>query len=521
MNFNKPEFVKDLTFGETAKDGILEGVRKLSQAVTSTLGASGKCVIIEDEQGNPVITKDGVSVANFVTLLNPLENIGATLVKEAARKTVREAGDGTTTATALAYSILREAENTESNESFRGIKVGMDKAIKSVLEYLESISIQVEGDMIDQVATISANNDVELGRIIGEAFKKVGRDGVVMMETSETADTYAEVVEGVNFDRGLKSQHLITDVEKQIGKLDNPLVLLVESTISSIRKIQPVLEHAMDTNRSILIIGDIDQQPYSAIVMNKLKGNLKIIVVDPPHFGIARRESLDDFAALTGATVINEDLGDDIDLVTPDMLGSCVKVVSNETSTVITVKEQTEEVKQTILFIRDAIDKESNKHKKERLERRLAMLSGLIGIVKVGANSDIELKEKKDRVDDAIHATKAAIKGGIVPGGGIALLNASTNIALDNDGARLIAKAIKYPYKTILKNAGIEQSEGLYEDGYGTDVVNGNTVNMVKAGIIDPLLVTKSALVNAYSVASTILSTDCVINNIRDYAANR
>ena len=342
-----------------------------------------------------------------------------------------------------------------------------------------------------------------------------------MMETTETADTYTEIVEGVNFERGLKSQHLITDIEKQVGRLDNPLVLLVESTITNIRKIQPILEHAMDTNRSILIIGDIDQQPYSAIVMNKLKGNLKIIVVDPPHFGIARRESLDDFAALTGATVINEDLGDDIDLITPDMLGSCVKLVSTETSTVITVKEQTDEVKQTISFVRDAIEKESNKHKKERLERRLAMLSGLIGIIKVGANSDIELKEKKDRVDDAIHATKAAIKGGIVPGGGIALLNASTNITLDTDGARLIAKAIKYPYKTILKNAGIEGYTGLYDDGYGIDVVTGNTTNMVRAGIIDPVLVTKSALVNAYSVASTILSTDCVINNIRDYAANR
>lgn len=521
MNFNKPEFVKDLTFGESAKDGILEGVRKLSQAVSSTLGASGKCVIIEDEQGNPVITKDGVSVANFVTLLDPLENIGATLVKEAARKTVREAGDGTTTATVLAYAILKEAENTESNESFRGIRIGMDKAIKSVLEYLESISIQVEGDMIDQVATISANNDEELGSIIGEAFKKVGKDGVVMMETSETAETYTEIVEGVNFDRGLKSQHLITDIEKQVGRLENPLVLLVESTISSIRKIQPVLEHAMDTNRSILIIGDIDQQPYSAIVMNKLKGNLKIIVVDPPHFGIARRESLDDFAALTGATVINEDLGDDIDLITPEMLGNCVNVVSSETSTVITVKGQTEEVKQTILFIRDAIDKENNKHKKERLERRLAMLSGLIGIVKVGANSDIELKEKKDRVDDAIHATKAAIKSGIVPGGGIALLNASSNITLDNDGARLIAKAIKYPYKTILDNASIDSQEGLYDIGFGINVVTGDVVNMITAGIIDPVLVTKSALVNAYSIASTILSTDCVINNIRDYAANR
>jgi chaperonin GroEL len=521
MNFNKQEFVKDLSFGDEARDKILSGVNKLASAVMSTLGASGKCVIIEDNNGDPIITKDGVTVANSITLLDPIENIGATLIKEAARKTVREAGDGTTTATVLAHAILVESKLMSSNESFRDIKLSMDKTVKSVLEELEMASIEVDGDMIDHVATISANNDTELGSIIGEAFKKVGKNGVVMMETSETSDTYVDVVDGIQLDKGLKSQHLITDVEKQTAVLNNPLVLLIESTVSHIRKIQGVLEYAISANRPILIIGDIDQQPYSAIVMNKLKGVLKVVVLDPPHYGIARRETLDDLAALTGAKVINEDLGDDIDLISEDYLGSCIKVVAGETSAVITVDGMTEEANSIVEFVKDAISKENNKHKRERLERRLAMLTGSVAIIKVGANSDVELKEKKDRVDDAIHATKAAIKNGIVPGGGVALLNAASKILPDSTGSAIILSAIKWPYLTILENANMASTHIYAGDGIGINAVNGEEVNMIESGIVDPLLVTKSALTNAYSVASTILSTGCVINNIRDYATNR
>jgi chaperonin GroEL len=521
MNFNKQEFVKDLSFGDTAKTKILGGVAKLTEAVKSTLGASGKCVIIEDNNGDPIITKDGVTVANSITLLDPIENIGATLIKEAARKTVREAGDGTTTATVLANAILRAHQEIASKEQFRGVKVDMDKTVKSVLEWLENASTEVNGDMIDHVATISANNDVELGEIIGGAFKKVGKNGIVMMETSETAETYVEVVEGVQLDKGLKSQHLITDIEKQVAVLDNPLVLLVESTVSQIRKIQGVLEFAIKANRPILIVGDIEQQPYSAIVMNKLKGVLKVVVIDPPHYGIARREALEDLAALTGATIINEDLGDDIDLISDNYLGTCTKVVAGELSTVITIDGVTPEADIAAHFVRDAIEREKNKHKKERLERRLAMLTGSVAVIKVGANSDVELKEKKDRVDDAIHATKAAVKSGIVPGGGVALLNAADSLPQDSFGAKVILTAIMAPFYLILDNANIVEMPTGLKPGDGLNVVTGKVGNMVEFGIVDPLLVTKSALTNAYSVASTILSTDCVINNIRDYAANR
>ena len=513
---NPQDIVKALSFGSDAKDKVFTGIDKLTQAVSSTLGASGKCVILEDFMGRPMITKDGVTVANSVNLRDPVENIGATLIKEAARKTVSEAGDGTTTATVLAHSLLKEANNKETSESLRKIKEDIQKACDNTIKYLEKVVVPVEGDMIDQVATISSNNDKELGSIIGEAFKQVGKNGTVMMDADgKSGETTVEVVSGSQINQGYANQNFVTDTGKQTVTLEKPLILLVSSPISIVRKIQTVLEYAVTNNRSILIIGELDKQPMAALVMNKVKGNIKANVVAPPGFNFWKKDFLDDIAAVTGATHINEEYGDDIDLITPDMLGECERAISDSKSTVLKVKEIPEEAKKRIANIEDQLKSNDPSLKTQKLEERLAILSGNVAVISVGANSDVELKEKKDRVDDAIHATKAAVKEGIVPGGGVALLNAANNIKEKSDGTDIFIEAIKYPYKKILENAGLEYVPQKGK-GKGINVVTGETVNMIKEGIIDPLLVTKSALKNAVSVASTILSTDCVISNMRE-----
>jgi len=504
--------VKNLNFGSEAKDKVFAGITKLTQAVSSTLGASGKCVILEDNTGQPIITKDGVTVAEAITLLDPVENMGATLLKEAARKTVREAGDGTTTATVLAYSILEEAY--KSKETVRDIKQGITTATAQTIKYLEDIAIPVEGDMIDQVATISTNNDPVLGKIIADAFRSVGRNGVVMLEPTDLAETTYELVDGLQYEQGLKNVHFITNEENTSAELIKPFVLIVESKIESVRKIQTVLEHVIKTKRSLLVIADVDDQVLSALAMNKIKGNIKVNIIDTPTYGISRKEILNDIALLTGATVINEDLGDDIDLIGPEHLGECLKSVTTQRDTVIQMVEPTKEINNIIEKLEKQLIKAKNPVMVVKAEKRLARLSGKVAIVKVGANSEIELQEKQARVEDAICATKAAIKQGIVPGGGIALLNASTLYPMSSSEMILYA-AIKAPFKTILMNAGIEDYKIPEELGEGLDVVTGDMVNMIKSGIIDPLLVTKSALENAASVAKTILSTDCVINNLR------
>jgi len=507
--------VKHLNFGEDAKNKIFEGINKLTKAVSSTLGASGKCVILEDAVGDPQITKDGVTVANSVILLDPVENMGAKLLKEAARKTVREAGDGTTTATVLAHAILHEAYKAIKSESPRAIKEGINLAVNKVVQYLEKNSSSVKGDRIEQVATISANNDIELGKIIGEAFRAVDETGIVMMETHEDPETSVEQIEGIQYEKGFAHGHFITNQEKGSAELENPLVLIVDSKIENVRKIQSVLEHVIKKGHSLLIIADVDQQVLSALVMNKMKGNIKVNIIEAPVFGVSRKETLDDLAVMTGATVVNEDLGDDMDLIQPEHLGTCIKAVSTELETIIQIEETPEEVEEVIKRIKTQIEETSNPNLKVRYERRLARLLAKVAIVKVGANSEVELKEKRDRVEDAICATKAAIKEGIVPGGGIALLNAAQHVIPKSLSEELLLNAIKSPYLTILDNAGIEDYEAPKVKGRGLDVVTGKTVSMVKSGIIDPLLVTKSALKNAASVATTILSTDCVINNIR------
>jgi len=509
------KLVKNLAFGDSARSQILTGVEKLTNAVGSTLGASGKCVILEDGNGMPQITKDGVTVANAVTLQDPLENIGATLIKQAAQRTVSDAGDGTTTATVLAKAILDQATEHSLLSDPREMKIGIDSGVDKVIKYLNKKSKKITGKKIDQVATISANNDKELGKVIGEAFRLVDETGVVMMETNEQPETVVELIEGVQYDQPLKNNHFITNIEKGTAELENPLVLIVESQIPNVRKIQSVLEHIIKNGKSLLIIADVDTQVVSALAMNKTKGNIKVNIIDAPTYGISKKDVLNDLCAVTGATLINEDLGDDMDIIQPDFLGSCLKAVTNHEETILQVDLSfNEKVKETISLLESNIKETKNPNIIIRLEKRLAKLKAKVATVKVGANSEIELKEKRDRVEDAICATKAAIKEGIVPGGGIALLNASFNLKPTCIGEEVLYQAIRKPYELILKNAGVEELKKL-EEGKGLDVVTGNTVDMVKAGIIDPLLVTKSALKNAASVATTILSTDCVINNIR------
>ena len=515
MEYNQPsEIVKDVNFGENAKNRVIAGVEKLAKAVKSTLGASGKCVIYEDARGLPVITKDGVTVAESVVLFDPVENMGATLIKEAARNTVREAGDGTTTATVLAESLLKEVNN--SDKTIREIKDGINSGLKKVNEYLDKTSVKIEGDMLESVSSISCNNDNELGKIIAEAYTKVGKDGVVLMEESPTEETYVEVVDGVQVDSGLTSPHFVTDKDKQVCELDNPLVLIVTSEIPNIRKIQKILEYVIKNKRSLLIVAPVEQQVKAALLMNKVKGNIKVNIIDLPGFGPTKLDTCDDFAFLVGAKVINEELGDDLDLIDVDCLGEAHAAITNDKNTVLTIDAPEEQLEERIKSIQKLIDKEDkNPFLKKKHQQRLAMLSGSVGVVMVGANSKVEMKEKKDRVEDAIYATKAALQEGIVPGGGVALLNASQKITAKAVGEQILLDAIKAPFNTILANAGLEQVAQRPQKGLGVNVVTGKSVNMIKSGIIDPVLVTKSALKNAVSVVTTIISADCVISNIR------
>ena len=512
--------VKNLNFGIEARDNVFKGIEKLTQAVSSTLGASGKCVILEDNTGRPVITKDGVTVADSIILRDPVENMGATLLKEAARKTVQEAGDGTTTATVLAHAILKEAYKIVDKTNARELKEGINSAVEKVVSYLKLLKVDVEGDMIDNIATISTNNEPKLGKLIADAFRAVDNTGVVMLETSE-GDTKVEVIDGVQYEKGLKNSHFITNQANKTAELENPLVLILESPVETIRQIQSVLEHVIKNNKPLLIIGDLEQGVLSALAMNKMKGNIKVNVIDAPTYGVNKQQMLQDLSLLTGATIVNEDLGDDMDMITLDYLGTCLKSVTSHQETILQIEDSNKEIKSVIKEINKKLLKEKNANKIIKLEKRLAMLSAKIAIVKVGANSEIELKEKTDRVEDAICATKAAIKEGIVPGGGIALLNAATNITAKSKGETVLLEAIKAPFKTILENAGVDNLKTPTIKGQGYNVVTGKMVNMIESGIIDPLLVTKSALQNAASVATTILSTDCVINNLRIDESNR
>ena len=522
MEYNLPsELVKDLNFGDQAKSKIIAGVEKLAKAVKSTLGASGKCVIYEDGRGKPVVTKDGVTVAESVGLIDPVENIGATLIKEAAQNTVREAGDGTTTATVLAEALIKQVNSGKYNgASIREIKQGIYSALDKINKHLEETSIDIEGDMLSDVSAISCNNDTDLGAIIAEAYEKVGKDGVVLMEESPTEQTYVEIVDGVQIDSGITSPHFVTNKDKQTCELDNPLILIVSSEIPNIRRIQKILEHVIKHKRSLLIVAPVEQQVKAALLMNKVKGNIKVNIVDLPGFGPTKQDTVEDLAFLVGAKVINEQLGDDLDLIDIDCLGEAHTAITDDNNTVLTIDLPEEQLEERIKIIKKTIAKwDKNPFIQKKHRQRLAMLSGSVGIIKVGANSKVEMKEKKDRVEDAIHATKAALKEGIVPGGGVALMDASQKISPNGVGEEILLKAIQAPFYTILDNAGIEYPDHNEQwskmEGEGVDVVTSKEVDMIESGIIDPVLVTKSALKNAVSVVTTIISADCVISNIR------
>jgi len=521
MEYNLPsELVKNLDFGGEAKEKVITGVNKLAQAVKSTLGASGRCVIYEDGRGKPVITKDGVTVAESVVLYDPVENMGATLIKEAARNTVKEAGDGTTTATVLAEALIKQIDTAIADGlTIREIKDGVNKTLDSVISYLDNIAVDVKGNMLSSVSSISCNNDKKLGAIISEAYEQVGKNGVVLMEESPTEDTYVDIVDGVQLECGLTSPHFVTNTEKHTCELDNPLVFTCSSEIPNVRKIQSILEHVIKNNRALLIIAPVAQSVKSALLMNKVKGNIKINIIDPPGFGPTRKDALEDLAILTGATVINEELGDDLDLMKPEHLGEAEFAVTNDKNTVLTLEGMTDGIEGRIDELNKKLADCKNGFIKKQLEQRLAALSGSVGVIKVGANSKVELKEKKDRVEDAIYATKAALQEGIVPGGGIALLNASQKISTGPAG-KVLLNALSSPYEVIMDNAGLVMNPNNLKEGYGCNVVDGTFVEMINSGIIDPVLVTKSALKNAVSVALTVMSADCVISNIRMDASN-
>ena len=506
--------MKDLAFGDDAKNKVITGVKKLAQAVKSTLGASGRCVIYEDGRGKPVITKDGVTVAESVVLYDPVENMGATLIKEAARNTVSDAGDGTTTATVLAEALINQIDTAVADGlTIREIKDGVNKTLDSVMDYLENISVEVTDSMLESVSSISCNNDKDLGSIIAEAYNKVGKDGVVLMETSDSDETTVEVVDGVQLDCGVTSSHFITNKDKHTCELDNPFIFACSSEIPNVRKIQNILEHVIKNNRSLLIVAPVSQQVKAALMMNKVKGNIKVNIIDPPGFGPTKKDAIEDLAILTGATVMNEELGDDLDLMKPEHLGEAKYSITDDKTTVLTLFGMNKDIEDRIDNVNKMLSSQTNGFIRKKLEQRLAMLSGSVGIIKVGATSKVELKEKKDRVEDAIHATKAALKEGIVPGGGVALLNASQKISTSKAG-KVLLNALSSPFETIMDNAGMKLNKSMKE-GYGCNVIDGKFVKMIDNGIIDPVLVTKSALKNAVSVALTIMSADCVISNVR------
>lgn len=525
IQFGSPSVVKELSFKQEAKDKLIAGIDKLAEAVGSTLGASGRTVVLEDDFGNPHVTKDGVTVASYINLDDAVENLGVTMLKQASKQTASKAGDGTTTSTVLAQSIIHNYISADAEKySFRDVKNGIMAFTELAVKELNKRSIKVDDKRLNQVSRISANNDNQLGDFIAEAFKAAGDNGVVTMETSPTNETYIDTVEGTHIGSTTKSPHFYTNREKEVSELDKPLVFLCASEVANIRRIQSILEFAIKSNRALLIVAPCDQQVVSALAMNHVKGNIKCNIIDPPSFGLKRKDILDDLALLTGATVIDENLGDSLDNITPDVLGEAVKSIIDADGTTLAVGEKTSEVEERVQYLRDQLDKEDHHILKPHIEKRLAILSGGVSIVYVGGDTEVEVSEKKDRVDDAIHAVRAAKKEGILPGGGSALCFISSTINKPNLnegellGWTIMQKALHAPFVRILKNAGLDPKD--YKDmegwGIGVDATDGKIKDMRRAGIIDPVLVTKSALQNAVSVATTILSTDCVISNVRE-----
>ncbi|WP_454952066.1 chaperonin GroEL [Capnocytophaga granulosa] len=524
---------KDIKFDIEARDGLKRGVDALANAVKVTLGPKGRNVIISKSFGAPTVTKDGVTVAKEVELADAQENMGAQMVKEVASKTNDLAGDGTTTATVLAQAIVREGlKNVAAGANPMDLKRGIDKAVKSIVNELAKQSQKV-GDSIDkirQVAAISANNDETVGELIADAFSKVGKEGVITVEEAKGTDTYVDIVEGMQFDRGYLSPYFVTNSEKMTAELDNPFILLYDKKISTMKDLLPVLEPVAQSGKSLLIIAeDIDGEALATLVVNKLRGALRIAAVKAPGFGDRRKAMLEDIAILTGGTVIAEERGFTLENATIDMLGRAERVaIDKDNTTIVNGAGKSEEIQARVGQIKAQIEVTTSDYDKEKLQERLAKLAGGVAVLYVGAPSEVEMKEKKDRVDDALHATRAAVEEGIVAGGGVALLRARNVLAKikptnadEATGIQIVFKAVEAPLRTIVENAGGEGSVVIAKvlDGRNSTGYNAKTeqyVDMFRAGIIDPKKVTRVALENAASVAGMILTTECALVDIKE-----
>jgi chaperonin GroEL len=526
---------KDIKFDIEARDGLKRGVDALANAVKVTLGPKGRNVIISRSFGAPIVTKDGVSVAKEIELQDPLENMGAQMVKEVASKTNDLAGDGTTTATVLAQAIVKEGlKNVAAGANPMDLKRGIDKAVAAIVADLEKQAQQVgnSSEKIKQVAAISANNDDVIGDLIAKAFSKVGKEGVITVEEAKGMETYVDVVEGMQFDRGYLSPYFVTDADKMVADLENPYILLFDKKISNLQEILPILEPVAQSGRPLLIIAeDVDGQALATLVVNKLRGGLKIAAVKAPGFGDRRKAMLEDIAILTGGTVISEERGFSLENATLDLLGTAETItVDKDNTTIVNGSGNAENIKARVNQIKAQIETTTSDYDKEKLQERLAKLAGGVAVLYVGAASEVEMKEKKDRVDDALHATRAAVEEGIVAGGGVALVRAKrvlenlTTANLDETtGVQIVNKAIESPLRTIVENAGGEGSvvinkvlEGKANFGY--DAKADKYVDMLEAGIIDPKKVTRIALENAASVAGMILTTECALIDIKEDA---
>ena len=526
---------KDIKFDIEARDGLKRGVDALANAVKVTLGPKGRNVIISKSFGAPQVTKDGVSVAKEIELKDPIENMGAQMVKEVASKTNDLAGDGTTTATVLAQAIVKEGlKNVAAGANPMDLKRGIDKAVEAITKDLEKQAKKVgnSSEMIKQVASISANNDETIGELIAKAFGKVGKEGVITVEEAKGMDTYVDVVEGMQFDRGYLSPYFVTDADKMVVDLDNPYILLFDKKISNLQEILPILEPVAQSGRPLLIIAeDVDGQALATLVVNKLRGGLKIAAVKAPGFGDRRKAMLEDIAILTGGTVISEERGFTLENADLSMLGTAETVtIDKDNTTIVNGSGDAKDIKARVNQIKSQIETSTSDYDKEKLQERLAKLSGGVAVLYVGAASEVEMKEKKDRVDDALHATRAAVEEGIVAGGGVALVRAKSvleKITTDNldetTGVQIVARAIEAPLRTIVENAGGEGSvviskvlEG--KKDFGFDAKSETYVDMLKAGIIDPKKVTRIALENAASVSGMILTTECALIDVKEEA---
>ena len=526
---------KDIKFDIEARDAIKRGVDALANAVKVTLGPKGRNVIISKSFGGPQVTKDGVTVAKEIELEDALENMGAQMVKEVASKTNDLAGDGTTTATVLAQAIVKEGlKNVAAGANPMDLKRGIDKAVRALVADLEKQSTKVgnSSEKIQQVASISANNDEAIGSLIAEAFGKVGKEGVITVEEAKGTETYVDVVEGMQFDRGYLSPYFVTNSEKMHAELENPMILLYDKKISNMKDLLPVLEPVAQQGKSLLIIAeDVEGEALATLVVNKLRGSLKIAAVKAPGFGDRRKAMLEDIAILTGGTVIAEERGFTLDNATIDMLGTAETVtIDKDNTTIVNGAGKKADITARVGQIKSQIETTTSDYDKEKLQERLAKLAGGVAVLYVGAASEVEMKEKKDRVDDALHATRAAVEEGIVAGGGVALVRAKnvlakmTSDSLDETtGIQIVARAIEAPLRTIVENAGGEGSVVINKvmegnKSFGYDAKNDAYVDMLKAGIIDPKKVTRVALENAASVAGMILTTECALVDIKEDA---